>query len=53
MRPDVTEVVEELSQLCSLSLGRGCIVLLAYSYLLNPNQRTSRNTAYTSGDGDN
>ena len=33
-------VGEELIQLCGLSLGRDCIVLLVYSYLLGVNQRT-------------
>jgi len=38
-------VGEELIQLCSLSLGRNCIVLLVSSYLIDVHQRTSKNTA--------
>jgi len=50
IRRDV--VGEELIQSGSLSLGRDCIVLLVYSYLLDMNQRTSRNTGHTRGHVD-
>jgi len=43
-------VGEKLIQLCSLSLGRDCIVLLVYSHLLDVNRRTLRNTVYMSDD---
>jgi hypothetical protein len=39
-----------LIQSCSLLFGRDYIVLLVFSYLLDVNQRTSRNSVYTSGD---
>jgi hypothetical protein len=43
-------VEEELIRSCSLSLGCDCVILLVFSYLLDVNQRISRNTVYKSGD---